>query len=430
MKIIVVGAGIGGLTAAYRLQQQGHDVQIFEASNRAGGRMNTLDYKGDKVEVGAQFFHSGYKSTLKLIDEMGLNDSICQMSGDGMIFHLENGKTHKFDQNKPFLPMLGILGNLKLIWIVLKYAVFGKKFSIYDVDKDIPEYDNKQATDMTKGIYSQELTDYFLEPMLLSPPGVASLYNAVRWLRCSLKEKLFGLSGGVGALSDAIANRLSIRYQSPVKGLVMEQGKVVGVELLNDSEVVLADHVIMATEPPAAAKILPDELKVQRDFFEKVVPTKRPMPVFFLNKAIDDTEFGHLNRPSKRPNVTFIFNHSSKMPEMVPSGNTILAAWLGIKSRDDLFDKTDEEVIAAVIPDMEELIPGFSQYIAHTEVVRHPYVETEFEMGAYRRVMDFKENAKDLQGVSFVGGIFGGCFIEAAVVSAETAVTRIESMSA
>lgn len=426
MKVLVVGAGIGGLTAAYRLQQQGHEVEVLEASNRAGGRMRTLDYKGDKVEVGAQFMHSGYVSTLKLIEEMGLSKDITDMTGDGMVFHLENGKVHKFNQNRPFLPMLGIMGNLKLIWIVIKYVVFGKKFSPYDVDKDIPEYDNRKATDMIKGIREDDLRDYFLEPMLLSPPTVASLYNAVRWLRCSLKEKLFGLSRGVGSLSDAIAERVSIRYQTPVKGLVMEQGKVVGVELEN--EVLRADHVILATEPPAAAKILPDELKSQKEFYEKVVPTKRPFPVFFLNTTLEDEDFGHLNKPSKRPNVTFIFNHSAKMPEMVPSGKTILAAWLGLKSRDELFDKTDEEVIEAIIPDMEELLPGFSQHIEHTEVIRHPYVETEYEMGAYKRVVEFLKTAEDVDGVSFVGGIFGGCFIEAAVQSAEKAVARIEKV--
>ena len=45
--------------------------------------------------------------------------------------------------------------------------------------------------------------------------------------------------------------------------------------------------------------------------------------------------------------------------------------------------------------------------------------------GSYRKVLDFKEKAKDLKGVSFVSDIFGGCFMEAAMVSANEAVKRV-----
>ena len=40
-KIIIVGAGISGLTAGYLLKKAGHNVVILEASNRAGGRIQT-----------------------------------------------------------------------------------------------------------------------------------------------------------------------------------------------------------------------------------------------------------------------------------------------------------------------------------------------------------------------------------------------------
>ena len=53
--IIVVGAGLAGLTTAYELEQKGHDVTVLEASSRIGGRMYTLY---DKFEQG-QFAEAG-----------------------------------------------------------------------------------------------------------------------------------------------------------------------------------------------------------------------------------------------------------------------------------------------------------------------------------------------------------------------------------
>ena len=41
-RIVVVGTGIAGLTAAYELMKQGHDVQLLEARMRPGGRVYTL----------------------------------------------------------------------------------------------------------------------------------------------------------------------------------------------------------------------------------------------------------------------------------------------------------------------------------------------------------------------------------------------------
>ena len=54
--VIVVGAGISGLTAAWRLAQAGKRVKVLEANARVGGR--TLNHRfasGDVVEVGGQW---------------------------------------------------------------------------------------------------------------------------------------------------------------------------------------------------------------------------------------------------------------------------------------------------------------------------------------------------------------------------------------
>ena len=72
--IAVIGAGLAGLTAAYRLQQQGLSVEVFEARNRAGGRVWTYTIGDSYDELGGKFFGDGGEAThlRAIVAEMGL----------------------------------------------------------------------------------------------------------------------------------------------------------------------------------------------------------------------------------------------------------------------------------------------------------------------------------------------------------------------
>jgi monoamine oxidase len=79
-KIAVIGAGLAGLTAAYRLTQQGLDVDVFEAKNRVGGRVFTIlmeNYLGKvtEVELGGQNITDGGEAVhlIHLARELKLN---------------------------------------------------------------------------------------------------------------------------------------------------------------------------------------------------------------------------------------------------------------------------------------------------------------------------------------------------------------------
>ncbi|HEX8746532.1 MAG TPA: FAD-dependent oxidoreductase [Pyrinomonadaceae bacterium] len=74
-KIIVAGAGLAGLVAAYELKQAGHDVTVIEARRRAGGRVLTLrePFADDLyAEAGATRIHATHDLTLKYIKQFGL----------------------------------------------------------------------------------------------------------------------------------------------------------------------------------------------------------------------------------------------------------------------------------------------------------------------------------------------------------------------
>lgn len=72
-KIGIVGAGLAGLTAAYRLKQVGIESVIYEGSMRAGGRVLTGQFpNGQLFQKGGEFIDTGHEDIIQLVDEMGL----------------------------------------------------------------------------------------------------------------------------------------------------------------------------------------------------------------------------------------------------------------------------------------------------------------------------------------------------------------------
>jgi monoamine oxidase len=75
-KVVVVGAGISGLNAAYKLKKAGIPSQVFEATKRAGGRIRTVKNfvsPGSTTEFGAEFIDSGHADMHALVKEFGFD---------------------------------------------------------------------------------------------------------------------------------------------------------------------------------------------------------------------------------------------------------------------------------------------------------------------------------------------------------------------
>ena len=73
MRVLVVGAGLAGLTAAHRLQQGGADVTVFEARDRVGGRVWSHRFDdGTTVELGGEWIDSSQQSVRLLVEELRL----------------------------------------------------------------------------------------------------------------------------------------------------------------------------------------------------------------------------------------------------------------------------------------------------------------------------------------------------------------------
>lgn len=85
MKIAVIGAGISGLSAAWQLSRDGHEVSLYEAGHYFGGHTNTVDVdvEGQRFGVDTGFLvfnHRTYPNLVRLFDELKVHTTASDMS--------------------------------------------------------------------------------------------------------------------------------------------------------------------------------------------------------------------------------------------------------------------------------------------------------------------------------------------------------------
>ena len=111
-RIVVVGAGLAGLTCAYRLKQAGYIATVYEASSRIGGRCWTIRgafADGQIAEHGGELIDQGHTQIRQLAQELGLNlDNLLAAEANGTEdFYYFDGTPYSYDQ---------ATNDLKAIW--------------------------------------------------------------------------------------------------------------------------------------------------------------------------------------------------------------------------------------------------------------------------------------------------------------------------
>ena len=89
--IIIIGSGIGGLTAATLLSRKGYKTLVVESRTRIGGRFSTFEHEGFKLPTGAILIPDGWVP--KLLEEMGINTNILRPIT--RVFYRINGKRYE-----------------------------------------------------------------------------------------------------------------------------------------------------------------------------------------------------------------------------------------------------------------------------------------------------------------------------------------------
>src|SRR5271155_3861835 len=229
-KVAVIGAGISGLACAYRLQQLGLDVTVFEANDSAGGMIESVQKEDLLFEAGPQSFQ-GTPTLLALIRELGLEPQLQKADPRAPRYVLLHGRLRKI----PMSPQA--LLSSTLLNPVSRWKIASEPFK-----KSQPPNEEESVASFVRRKFGHEILEYLVAPFVsgvyAGDPEKLSLKAAFptldEWerqygsvLRGAMKSRppkeqrtgvppLCSFTHGTATLPRAIATRLgdAIKYET------------------------------------------------------------------------------------------------------------------------------------------------------------------------------------------------------------------------
>ena len=408
-RVAVVGAGISGLTCAFRLAQRGHAVVVFEAGESVGGRMRTVVKEGLPVDVGANLLLANYDRLHVLARELGIDGTLFPfVSGAGGI--LRDDELTSFSPKSAFdvLRYRGVsfASRMQLLRYFLKATAWTDRLDFFDLSIGEDEDERRDAYAVVAERLGLEIADYLVDPFVRTFHFHGS--DAISMKAFDALAALFigrdgfvptGFRGFMSALPEALAARLDVRCGRRVRSVQPAPGLPSG--MLVDGEAF--DRVVLAVPAPIALELLGEggsepmrsllvqtryaatlnvafrvPLAVAEDFEGIWVPFKESV---IISECANDACKGC------RDDSDCVFT----MGLHVETG----AHWLG---------RSDEEVFHDVALEWSRLFPRYAGHLRGLHIERWPHAMPIYSPDHVARVRAFLElGAESGQGAS---GIF------------------------
>ena len=256
LDVMVVGGGLAGLSCGRALSQAGLRVRILEASDAAGGRVRTDRVDGFLLDRGFQVFLTAYPESRKVWDLPALDLRAFQPGA--RIFR--GGRFHTVTD--PWRQPLRALGSafspVGSLADKLKVARLRSRALRGSLDELFARPEETSQKRLVRLGFSAQMLESFFRPFFGGIFLEKELSTSSRMMEFVFRMMALGEvalpAGGMGRLSEALAAQLP-------PGALRLGAKVERVQprsvTLDSGEVLRAGAVVVATEGPAAAKLLP-----------------------------------------------------------------------------------------------------------------------------------------------------------------------------
>ena len=279
-RVIVVGAGIAGLTAGYDLKKAGYEVTVLEAKDIPGGRMAEKMEGSFMKYTGATGLFRFYEDMWDVIAELGLGECLMPYPKMGSGIADNTAETYDLDFNQTFgmlkHPALSLRSRLRLASLLPDFVRARRAIdpclihtAVDFDDESMSEYlRRKVGADFLENVVAvvyRNLWAWNVEQA--SKAYFLMIYPHVR------NRPSYTFTTGFGTLTRALAERLDVRFNARVRSIELGddcEGRTVIYDGPQGPQRLAADIVVCALPGNAVAGVVADQTPWEKSFFADV----------------------------------------------------------------------------------------------------------------------------------------------------------------
>ena len=374
---IVVGAGLAGLTAAYRLQQAGWNVRVIESSSQVGGRAVSVRKQGYLFDSGAVGVGTIYKDYMELVAELGLQDQVVKSSTISAT--LRAGKVHEIDAARPLTALTSRLfsfgSKLKLLNLFRDLAKVKPHLDIRDVAA-AAQFDDESVEDYTLRRLNPELLEYFISPMIrtlnLNQPRNVSRLELMNALAGLFDTTFVTLRGGLVVLAEKLAAGLDERLHGRATAVERCDGQVrVSFEEQSGRvSSVSGDICVIATPLPAALRLYPAARAEFAPLADRIRYNRGLCVHLGYSAPTRSRTLMVMMPPSESAEIALLFLEHNKGPDRAPPGCSLITVFYDETGIERPWGLDDVALVRDTSGFVERVLPELAGRLEMSQVSR------------------------------------------------------------
>lgn len=312
MKIAIIGGGYTGLTAAYELQKEGHEITIFEANSDLGGLASGFKIEGEYIERTYHHLFRTDTDILQMVDELGLQEEFIWQNSSVGIFY--EGKIYSF--MSPFdlikFSPLSFLDRIKtgLTLLYLQKEKRWQKFENVSAYKWISRTGKSSLKVIWEPLLKGKFSNFYQDVSM-----------AWLWARLHIransrkagdaKEKLGYFKGGFQVFTNRLVEKLSkvdIKLSTKIERIVHYDEKI---EIEYNGSKQIFDKVIATVPSNVFAHMIKNNKSIKPEYIDQLMSINylgAIVSVFSSTQDIGEYYWNNINDLNK-PFLVFI-NHT------------------------------------------------------------------------------------------------------------------------
>ncbi|MCV2488064.1 protoporphyrinogen oxidase [Geodermatophilus sp. YIM 151500] len=452
-RLVVVGAGIAGLTAAFewRRRRPDDEVVVLEAGDRVGGKLHRVRLAGHWFDTGPEAVLARVPEAVELVERLGLAGELVEPVTLRASVVLPDGRHPLPPGTVLGVPASadGLAGVLTPSGVARVRAESGLPPVSLDADVAVgallrtrlgDEVVDRLVEPLLGGVYAGRADELSLRATM--PALAAALPSSRSVLGAAATARAAGARGrgdadgpvfttlrpGIGALPDALvaAARADVRLRAPAHGLRRGGG---GFELsvgpAASPATLTADAVLMAAPAPKAARLLGEVAPAAVEPLRGIPYASSAVVAMAFPAQPVDAGSGLLVPPVAGRLVKGVTVSSAKWPHLASSDVLLVRASVGRFRGEAELQRPDDELTAAVVADVADLLALPRPGPVATRLVRWGGALPQYLVGHLDRVDAVRAAVSAVPGLAIAGAAFRGVGVPACIADARHAVDAL-----